>query len=53
MDLVKGYSKELIEKLLDDMKPEEVCISIKLCNKTKDVGPPNLIIIDKEGEIST
>lgn len=35
VDLVKIYSKELISLLLSDMTPQEVCASLKLCDKTK------------------
>lgn len=36
VDLVKIYSKELIQLLLNDMSPEEVCAYIKLCDPPKD-----------------
>ncbi|CAB0040365.1 unnamed protein product [Trichogramma brassicae] len=41
VDLVKIYSKELIQLLLSDMSPQEVCTSLKLCD------PPNVVIKPK------
>jgi saposin len=29
--LVDAYSKEIIEMLLADLKPDEVCVALKLC----------------------
>lgn len=52
-DLVKGYSKELIELLLADLTPQEICVYIKLCDEQKDPGPTNLFVTDKDGEIIT
>ncbi|XP_051165027.1 prosaposin isoform X2 [Leptopilina boulardi] len=57
-DLVKGYSRELIEMLLADLTPQEVCTSIKLCDPQKHVGPTidtviNSYPVDKNGEIIT
>ncbi|XP_066593748.1 prosaposin [Prorops nasuta] len=56
-DLVKGYSKELVEMLLADLSPQEVCSYLKLCDASKNVGPPstpiNFYPIDKDGEIMT
>lgn len=51
-DFVKGYSKELIELLLADLTPQEVCVYIKLCDTTKNVGPRDEFITSKDGEIS-
>lgn len=50
-DLVKGYSKELIELLLADLTPQEVCVYIKLCDASKNPGPRDDFITDKDGEI--
>ncbi|XP_033224393.1 prosaposin [Belonocnema kinseyi] len=52
-DLVKGYSKELIEMLIADLTPQEVCVYIKLCDPEKQVGPVNTFVLDKDGEIMT
>lgn len=52
-DLVKGYSKELIELLLADLTPQEICVYIKLCDNQKDPGPRNFFVTDKDGEILT
>lgn len=53
-DFVKGYSKELIEMLLADLTPSEVCVYLKLCDQTKDPGPkPNNYITQKDKEILT
>lgn len=37
--LVDAYSKEIIEMLLADLKPEEVCAALKLCQpKTSELS---------------
>ncbi|XP_017889282.1 prosaposin [Ceratina calcarata] len=50
-DLVKGYSKELIELLLADATPQEVCVFIKLCDGQdhEEFGE----FLTKNGEIIT
>lgn len=53
VDLVKIYSKEIIDALLADMSPQEVCVYIKLCDATKKVVPENFFPVDKDGEIAT
>lgn len=50
-DFVKGYSKELIEMLLADLTPQEVCTYLKLCNPNKDPGPVNNYFATKDDEI--
>ena len=50
-DLVKGYSKEIIELLLADLTPQEVCVYIKLCDASKNSGSSDEFITDKVGEI--
>lgn len=35
-DLVKIYSKELIDMILKDMTPQEVCSTLKLCDPTQN-----------------
>ncbi|KAK0170999.1 hypothetical protein PV328_008770 [Microctonus aethiopoides] len=52
-DFVKAYSKELIEMLLSDLTPQEVCVYIKLCDETKEVAPSIFFPTDKNGEIMT
>ncbi|XP_043251001.1 uncharacterized protein LOC122396524 isoform X5 [Colletes gigas] len=52
-DLVKGYSKEIVELLIADLTPQEICVYIKMCDDTKDVGPKNTFITDENGEILT
>lgn len=52
-DFVKGYSKELIEMLLADLTPSEVCVYLKLCDQTKDPGPKHNYITQKDKEILT
>lgn len=52
VDLVKGYSKELVEMLIADLTPQEVCVYIKLCDPQKSVGPTDFPL-DKDGEIMT
>ncbi|KAH8418023.1 hypothetical protein KR222_010609, partial [Zaprionus bogoriensis] len=36
VDFVETYSNELIDMLITDFKPEEICVQLKLCPKTKD-----------------
>jgi len=51
-DFVKSYSKELVEMLLADLSPQEVCAYLHLCDPTKDPGPKrNNIFAEKDGEI--
>ncbi|XP_070151642.1 prosaposin [Polyergus mexicanus] len=52
-DFVKAYSKELVEMLLADLTPSEVCVYLKLCDQTRDVGPKHNYIIQKDREILT
>ncbi|KMQ91333.1 proactivator polypeptide, partial [Lasius niger] len=52
-DFVKAYSKELVEMLLADLTPSEVCVYLKLCDQTKDPGPKHNYIIQKDNEILT
>ncbi|XP_012276553.1 prosaposin [Orussus abietinus] len=52
--LVRIYSKELVEMLLADLTPQEVCVYLKLCNPATNAGPTNLYFpLDKDGEIMT
>lgn len=53
IDFVDTYSKELVEMLLADLSPQEVCTYLKLCDATKDVGPKRNNIVGKDGEILT
>ncbi|XP_067214936.1 prosaposin [Linepithema humile] len=50
-DFVKAYSKELVEMLLADLTPQEVCTYLKLCDPSKDTGPKQNYISEKDGEI--
>lgn len=50
-DFVKAYSKELIEMLLADLTPSEICVYLKLCDETKDPGPKHNYIAQKDKEI--
>ncbi|XP_076643246.1 prosaposin [Halictus rubicundus] len=52
-DLVQGYSKELVELLLADLTPIEVCTFIKLCKAPKNSHHKNIFVTDKNGEILT
>ncbi|ALC46354.1 Sap-r, partial [Drosophila busckii] len=36
VDFVDTYSNELIDMLITDFKPEEICVQLKLCPKAKD-----------------
>lgn len=45
-DFVATYSHELIEMLIADLEPQEVCVYLKLCDpKDSDVVPPRTPII--------
>ncbi|XP_071553220.1 prosaposin isoform X1 [Temnothorax nylanderi] len=52
-DFVTSYSKELVEMLLADLTPQEVCVYLHLCDPTKDPGPKPINIAAKDGEILT
>lgn len=52
-ELVKGYTKELIELLLADLTPQEICVYIKLCNTDKNPSSRSEFVTDKNGEILT
>ncbi|XP_076227036.1 prosaposin isoform X2 [Nomia melanderi] len=52
-DLVDGYSKELIEMLLADLTPQEVCVYIKLCDPPSRSEVKEMFVTDKNGEILT
>ncbi|SPP80857.1 uncharacterized protein LOC117583804 [Drosophila guanche] len=36
VDFVNTYSNELIDLLITDFKPQEICVQLKLCPKTKN-----------------
>lgn len=44
-DLVKAYTNELIELLIADLKPEEICEYLKLCTDKKPASklPPYVV----------
>ncbi|XP_034940789.1 prosaposin [Chelonus insularis] len=52
VDFVKAYSKELIEMLILDLSPQEICVFLKLCDEKKKIMPDNFPQ-DKDGEIMT
>jgi len=37
---VDAYSKELVDMLVEDLSPQEVCERLKLCNKALPLPPP-------------
>ncbi|XP_014208799.1 uncharacterized protein LOC106639616 [Copidosoma floridanum] len=47
VDLVKVYSKELIQMLLKDMSAEEICETLKLCKPSKTIKRHEIHIGDK------
>lgn len=51
-DLVQAYSKEIVELLLADFKPMEVCVYLKLCT-VQNTEPTSEFITDGDGEILT
>ena len=52
MDFIETYSSELIEMLITDFTPQQICVYIKLCTE----NPPGLsdvnISLDSDEEIS-
>ena len=36
VDFVHTYSSELIDMLITDFKPQEICVTLKLCPKSKN-----------------
>lgn len=50
-DFVKSYSDELVEMILTDLSPQEVCEYLRLCVSTKDPGPKHNYITEQDGEI--
>ncbi|XP_011161385.1 prosaposin isoform X1 [Solenopsis invicta] len=52
-EFVKTYSKELVDMLIADMTPQEVCTYLRLCDPTKDPGPKHNFIPEKGEEILT
>lgn len=45
---VESYSKELVEMLLADLTPQEVCAYLRLCDPTTDPGPKRNYIVAKD-----
>ncbi|VEN60890.1 unnamed protein product [Callosobruchus maculatus] len=53
-DFVKTYSSELIEMLIADLKPEEVCVYLKLCQDTSPAPRlPTYVFRHTGGDIET
>lgn len=50
VDFVETYSNELIDMLITDFKPEEICVQLKLCPKTKDYLDEMGITLDESSE---
>lgn len=52
--MVDTYSKEIIETLLADFTPQEVCVYLQLCDAPKSEKKPEIVFypLDKDGEIS-
>lgn len=53
VDFVDTYSNELIDLLITDFKPEEICVQLKLCPKTKDYLDEMGISLDESSEESS
>lgn len=50
--LVEVYSKQIVEMILADLTPQEVCVYLKLCDPAKNVEPLiSFFPLDKDGEI--
>ncbi|KYN05638.1 PREDICTED: prosaposin [Cyphomyrmex costatus] len=52
-DFVKSYSKELVEMILADLSPQEVCTYLHLCDPNEDPNPKHNYITEQDGEILT
>ncbi|CAH1175910.1 unnamed protein product [Phaedon cochleariae] len=53
-DLVDAYSKELVELLMADLKPDEVCVYLKLCKDEQPADPlPPYVFRLTAGNIET
>ncbi|XP_058789461.1 uncharacterized protein LOC131663220 isoform X2 [Phymastichus coffea] len=52
---VQNYSKQIIEMILADLTPQEVCVYLQLCDAEKGDVEPEITIfpLDKNGEIMT
>ncbi|XP_076239363.1 prosaposin isoform X2 [Calliopsis andreniformis] len=53
INLVDDYSKQIIELLLADLKPSEVCAFLKLCDATQNPGPSKIFNTKADEEILT
>lgn len=53
IDFVDTYSNELVDLLITDFKPEEICVQLKLCPKTKDYLDEMGISLDESSEESS
>lgn len=52
--LVRNYSKQIIEMILADLTPQEVCVYLQLCDPEKRIEPEiTFFPLDKSGEIMT
>lgn len=49
-DFVDGYTDELVEMLVDDFKPQEICVYLKICKDNRPASPLGSDIY--EGSIS-
>ncbi|XP_043267105.1 prosaposin [Venturia canescens] len=49
--LVQQYSQQVIEMLVADFSPQEVCVALKLCDPKKNPGTQYLTPVGKDGEI--
>ncbi|XP_074025323.1 uncharacterized protein isoform X2 [Leptinotarsa decemlineata] len=53
-DFVNTYTEELVELIISDLKPDEVCVFLKLCQDDKPASPlPRFVIKHLSGNIET
>ena len=51
--LVTQYSKQIIQMVLNNLTPQEVCVYLNLCDPSKDSEPSiSFFPLDSNGEIS-
>lgn len=50
VDFVQTYSSELIDMLITDFKPQDICVALKLCPKSKNYLDDLGISLENESE---
>ena len=53
VDFVETYSNELIDMLITDFKPQEICVTLKLCPKSNNYLTEMGISVEDEDKSSS